>query len=211
MNLLNEVTAVSLSPVANANWRGQALSWLETHLPRPRVAHCIRVETMAVELAQRHGVDPLLAAQAGLMHDLAKYFTPDRLLSVARSAQLALDPMDEVEPHLIHADVSAVVAQRDLRVTQPEVLAAIANHTLGRPGMDALSCIVFLADTLEPGRGRSADLDHLRQLCHQDLAQAVYRTSDYTLAYLIAQGKAIHPRAVLTRNWFLSACRSSPS
>lgn len=178
-------------------------------MPQPRMAHCIRVEAMAVELAQRHGVDPLLAAQAGLMHDLAKYFTPDRLLAVARSAQLALEPIDETEPHLIHADVSAVVAQQDLGVTHPEVLAAIANHTLGRPGMDALSCIVFLADTLEPGRGRSADLEHLRQLCQQDLAQAVYRTCDYTLAYLMAQGKAIHPRAILTRNWFLSAYRSS--
>lgn len=200
---------MSLDPAATADWRRRTIAWLDTHMPRPRVAHCLRVEAMAVDLAQHHGLDPTLAAQAGLMHDLAKYFSSDTLLAIARSAQITLDPVVEAEPHLIHADVSAVVAQRDLGMTQPQVLAAIANHTLGRPDMDALSSIVFLADTLEPGRGCDPELDHLRQLCYQDLAQAVYRTCDRTLAKLIHQDKRIHPRVILTRNGFLSVCRFS--
>jgi predicted HD superfamily hydrolase involved in NAD metabolism len=197
---------MAISPICAGSdgWREQVLTWLETHVPRPRLAHSLRVEAMAIDLAQHYSLDLEQAAQAGLMHDLAKYFKAPTLLSMARGAGLPLDPVDEAHPHLLHADVSALVAQQDLGVNHPEVLAAIANHTLGRPAMAPLSCAVFLADTLEPGRGDSSDLNHLRQLSYRDLASAVYQTCDYTFSRLIAKGQPIHPRAVLTRNWFFA-------
>lgn len=184
------------------------LAWLDQHMPRPRVAHSLRVEAMAVDLAQHHGLNSVKAAQAGLMHDLAKYFPTDHLLAMAQTAGLEIDPVDEAYPHLLHAEVSALVAQEDLGMADPEVLAAIANHTLGRPAMAPLSCVVFLADTLEPGRGKGDDLKRLRRLSYQNLTQAVYETCDYTFTHLIHQSRPIHPRAVLTRNWFLAQHRS---
>lgn len=208
------LSATSPSPADTTalgqSWRGQVLPWLETQMPKPRLAHSLRVETMAVDLAQHHGLDPVKAAQAGLMHDLAKYFPAETLLSMAQQAGLTIDPVDEAHPHLLHADVSALAAQRDLGITDPEVLAAIANHTLGRPSMSPLSCVVFLADTLEPGRGKSDDLKRLRRLSYRHLHQAVYQTCDYTFAHLIEKAKPIHPRALHTRNWFLAHHRSQP-
>jgi len=162
---------------------------------------------MAVELARHHGINQSDAAQAGLMHDLAKYFKPDRLLALACDAGCSIDPVDEATPHLLHADVSALVAQQDFGIKNPAILDAIANHTLGRPAMGPLSCIVFLADSLEPGRGHTQPLNTLRSLCYQDLSTAVYKVCDATLNHLIKQGRPIHPRAVSTRNWFLTASR----
>jgi predicted HD superfamily hydrolase involved in NAD metabolism len=185
--------------------REQVLTWLKAQVPAPRLAHCLRVETMAVELASHHGVDLSDAAQAGLMHDLAKYFKPEELLSLACEAGLPIDPVDEAHPHLLHADVSALVARREFGVENREVLDAISNHTLGHPAMSSLSCIIFLADSLEPGRGQTEPLNHLRSLCYRDLSTAVYKTCDATLAHLMERGRPIHPRAVLTRNWFLTA------
>ena len=189
--------------------RQQVLTWLNSNVPSPRVAHSLRVEAMAIELAQHHGLDREQAAQAGLMHDLAKYFKPEALLAMARGAGLPIDPVDEANPHLLHADISALVARRQFGVDDAAILAAIANHTLGRPAMDDLSCIVFLADSLEPDRGQTPKLNHLRQLSDQNLAIAVYHTCDHTLAGLIDKGRTIHPRAVLTRNWFLASSRST--
>jgi predicted HD superfamily hydrolase involved in NAD metabolism len=185
--------------------REQVLTWLNTQVPAPRVAHCLRVEAMAVELARHYGINQSDAAQAGLMHDLAEYFKPDQLLTLACDAGCSIDPVDEATPHLLHADVSALVAQQDFGVNNPAVLDAIANHTLGRLAMGPLSCIVFLADSLEPGRGNTQHLNTLRSLCYQDLPRAVYKTCDATLNHLIQQGRPIHPRAVATRNWFLTA------
>ncbi|NJO78218.1 MAG: HD domain-containing protein [Cyanobacteria bacterium RM1_2_2] len=183
--------------------RQQVLNWLASNVPESRVKHVLRVEQMAVDLAALHNLDQSKAAQAGLMHDLAKYFKPQVLLQMAQAAALPLEQVDELNPHLLHADVGAIVAQQTFDVHDPEILAAIANHTLGQPGMSALSCVVFLADSLEPGRGSTPALEGLRQLSQQHLQQAVWMTCDYTLRHLIETGRLIHPRAVATRNWFV--------
>jgi predicted HD superfamily hydrolase involved in NAD metabolism len=185
--------------------RSQILTWLEAQVPPSRVQHVLGVEQMAIALAHAHSLDRKQAALAALLHDLAKYFKPQTLLNLATEAGLPLDPVDEANPHLLHADVGAIVAQREFGVTDADVLAAIANHTLGSPGMNALSCVVFLADTLEPGRGDTAELNHLRTISQQNLTKAVWMTCDYTFKYLLDSGRLIHPRALQTRNWFLQA------
>lgn len=193
--------------------RQQVLAWLNNNVPESRVEHVLRVEQMAKALARLHGLDPDKAAQAGLMHDLAKYFKPQRLLEIARAEAFPLDPIDELNPHLLHAEVGAIVARTQFGVHDPEILAAIANHTLGQPGMSKLSCVVFLADSLEPGRGDAPELKKLRQISQQDLNQAVWLTCDYSLNHLMDKHRLIHPRAVATRNWFLhhSRIRTAPS
>jgi predicted HD superfamily hydrolase involved in NAD metabolism len=187
----------------SATLRQQVLSWLANNVPESRIKHVLRVEQMAVDLASLHNVDQSQAAQAGLMHDLAKYFKPQVFLQMAEAAALPLDRVDQLNPHLLHAEVGVIVAQQTFGVQDPEVLAAIANHTLGKPGMSDLSCVVFLADSLEPGRGNSPALEGLRQLSQQQLRQAVWMTRDNTLKKLIETGRSIHPRALATRNWFL--------
>lgn len=183
--------------------RQQILDWLSQEVPPARLKHILGVEQMAMDLADCHDLDPTQAQLAGLMHDLAKYFHPQILLDMARTEGLTLDPILEHHPHLLHADVGAIVARDQFGVTDQAVLEAIAHHTLGQPHMSPLSCVVFLADTLEPSRGDTAELQALRQLSQQNLYQAVWQTCDYTLHDLIRTASPIHPRAVLTRNWAL--------
>jgi predicted HD superfamily hydrolase involved in NAD metabolism len=159
---------------------------------------------MAIELARHYQLDVDTAAQAGLMHDLAKYFKPQRLLELARAEGLPIDEVDIAAPHLLHADVSAMVARAEFGITDTEILQAIADHTLGRPKMSAMSCIVFLADTLEAGRGDTAALTSLRQLSYQNLHTAVWHTCDYSLEYLLSTRCLIHPRTIRTRNWAMT-------
>jgi len=188
--------------------RERILAWLADNVPPSRLNHILRVEEMAVELAKEHKLDVEKAATAGLMHDLAKYFKPPKLLEMARAEGLDIDPVSEATPHLLHADVSAIVARNTFGVKDEEVLQAIANHTLGRPGMSLLSCIVFLADSLEPGRGSTPELEVLRQISYQNLDQAVWLTCDYSLKFLLETHCLIHPRTIVTRNWFLQAVKN---
>jgi predicted HD superfamily hydrolase involved in NAD metabolism len=181
--------------------RHQVLAWLADNVPASRIQHILGVEQMAIELAGRYNLDVEKAAAAGLMHDLAKYFKPAQLLQMAKVEGLEIDPVDEANPHLLHADASAIVAREEFGVKDEEVLQAIANHTLGRPGMSPLSCIVFLADSLELGRGKTPELEALRQTAQQKLYQAVWLTCDYSFKYLLNTHLLIHPRMILTRNW----------
>ena len=183
--------------------REQVLAWLAANVPPQRIKHILGVEQMAIDLASHYQIDTRKAAIAGLMHDLAKYFKPQKLLEMAQIAGVEIDPVSAATPHLLHADVSAIVARDTFKVTDTEVLDAIANHTLGRPGMNELSCIVFLADTLEPGRGNTPDLEHLRKICYQNLDKALFQTCDYSLKFLLETHCLIHPRTIATRNWFL--------
>jgi predicted HD superfamily hydrolase involved in NAD metabolism len=183
--------------------REQVLAWLAENVPPSRVNHILRVEQMATELAVHYQQDVTKAAISGLMHDLAKYFPPQKLLSMARLEGLEVDEVMEAAPHLLHADVSAIIARDTFGVEDEEVLQAIANHTLGRPGMSLLSCIVFLADSLEPGRGDTPELENLRLVSRENIDRAVWKNCDYSLKFLIESHCLIHQRTIATRNWFL--------
>jgi predicted HD superfamily hydrolase involved in NAD metabolism len=183
--------------------RDRVLAWLAENVSAHRLQHILGVEQMCVELAHRHQVNPSKAAQAGLMHDLAKFFKPHRLLEMAKQNGIEIDSICAANPHLLHADVSAIVAREEFGVTDEEILEAIRNHTLGRPNMSSLSCIVFVADALEPNRGDRPELEAMRQISWQNIYKSVQQTCDYSLKYLLDSHKIIHPRVISTRNWAL--------
>ena len=183
--------------------RDRVLTWLADNVPASRIQHILGVEQMSVELARHYHIDVEKAAWAGLMHDLAKYFKPSVLLQMARDEGIEVDPVCEANPHLLHADVSAIVAKNKFDMQDEAVLEAIALHTLGRPGMSLLSCVVFIADSLEPGRGNTPELEALRQVSFSNLYKAVWLTGDYCLKFLLDSRCLIHPRTILTRNWAL--------
>lgn len=188
--------------------RDRILTWLEHHVPPARVQHILRVEQLCGELAKHHQLNIEKAKQAGLMHDLAKYFKPQQLLQIAQTEGLELDEILRAEPHLLHADVSAIVARDEFGVKDEEILEAIRNHTLGSPQMSQLSCLVYLADTLEPGRGTTPELEELRQTCFENLVAAVWQTGDYCLQHLVEHQRMIHPRTILTRNWAMQQTKA---
>ena len=181
--------------------RDRVLTWLENNVSARRIQHILGVEQTCIELARLHHIDEGRAAKAGLMHDLAKFFSPKKLLQIAEKNGVPLDRICTNHPHLLHAEVGAIVARQEFDIQDPEILAAIGNHTLGTPCMSDLSCVVFIADALEPSRGDSLELSKLRQLAKENLYKCVQQTSDYSLKYLIENQKIIHPRTILTRNW----------
>jgi predicted HD superfamily hydrolase involved in NAD metabolism len=183
--------------------RDQVISWLSENVSTHRLQHILGVEQMCIQLARHHQVDENQAAQAGLMHDLAKFFKPTQLLQIAAENGIEIDSVCGVNPHLLHADVSAIVAKNQFGVTDEDILDAIRNHTLGRPQMNDLSCIVFVADTLEPGRGDTPELEIMRQNSQENLHQSVQQTCDYSVKYLLDTRRTIHPRTIMTRNWAL--------
>lgn len=191
--------------------RDRVLAWLEKNVPPSRIEHILGVEQMSQELAAHYQLDGVKAAGAGLLHDLAKHFPPKQLLQMAIAEGVELDPILEANPHLLHADVSAIVARDEFGVRDPEILAAIRHHTLGTPNMSQLSCVVFLADTLEPGRGDTPELNQIRVVSRENLYQAVWLASDYALQHLLSQHRLIHPRTIMTRNWALLMAKENQS
>lgn len=195
----------------NLELRDRVLHWLAKNVPPARVRHILGVEQFAQDLAQHYQLDVTKAQTAGLMHDLAKYFPPTRLLSLARTEGLEIDEICATNPHLLHAEVSAILARDEFGIEDTETLAAIRNHTLGHPQMSPLSCVVFVADALEPSRGQTSELKSLREIAKQNIYTSVWKTSDYGLQYLLNKRCIIHPRTILTRNWAMQVSLHSGS
>ena len=77
--------------------------------------------------------------------------------------------------------------------------------------MSRLSCVVFIADALEPNRGDCPELSAMRQVAKENLYKCVQQTSDYSLKCLVSNQKIIHPRTILTRNWALIKAKEAAS
>ena len=58
--------------------RSQVLSWLSENVSAHRLEHILGVEELCLKLAKHHQIDVEKAANAGLFHDLAKFFPPKK-------------------------------------------------------------------------------------------------------------------------------------
>lgn len=189
------------------DWRKPVLDWLAQNVPPKRLEHILGVEQTAMDLAARFGSSSELAGRAGLLHDLAKYFTAEKLLAEAHRFGVEVDSIQAQSPHLLHADVSAKLATELFCEHDSTVLRAIANHTLGEPCMDLLSQVLYVADWIEPTR-RGNEVEVVRQASGHSLIEAVLVGCDQTILELIASRRLIHPRTVSTRNWAAEVFRT---
>lgn len=166
-----------------------------------RYAHCVRVARMSETLARIHGADPRKARTAGMLHDLARLYSADRLLRESAERGVPIDDYGREHPVVLHAPLSAQLARSMFGVTDSEVLSAIAKHTLGAGEMSVLDCILYLADGLEPGRDY-AERGELAALAQRDLGAAMRATIASSLRYLTQRRLPIAPQTAAAMRTF---------
>ena len=182
----------------------QAQAWLPMlfrALTAKRFSHTLAVAYTARHLARVHDLDVQKAEIAGLLHDCAKCLPLPEMQRLADEYRVTDDPSLRETDRLLHALVGARIAQRDYSMRDPEIIAAIANHTTGAPGMSRLDMAVFLADKIEPTRASYPDLDRVRMLAEFSLEKAMIVSIERTTAYVKGRGKALHPATLRTLEW----------
>ena len=166
---------------------------LRAHLDQEhRYAHSVRVARCADLLAQRHGLDAAKARTAGMLHDLARLYTPERLLHECAQRGMPIAPFERAHPMLLHARLGAVLAREEFGIRDGDVLSAIEKHTTGAGEMSGLDCAVYLADSLEPNR-RFAERAALWQAALHDLHAATRDVLLHSMHHYVDKGKPIAP------------------
>ena len=166
-----------------------------------RYAHCVRVARMSENFARAHGADAGKARLAGMLHDLARLYSAERLVRECEQRDMPIGAFERSNPIVLHAPLSARLAEELFGVDDPGVLSAIRKHTLGDAEMSALDCAVYLADALEPGRayeGRAETAD----LAMRDLAAGMRATIGSSLRYLTQRHLPIAPQTAAAMNTF---------
>ena len=157
---------------------------LQTMMNPRRFQHTLGVRHEAVRLADRHGVPIQRAALAGLLHDCAKGMSQKEMEKIARKHHLMPDEKMLSSGALMHGPVGAYLAEKQFGIEDEGVLAAIRNHTVGRPGMTELELCIFVADATEPNREDYEGLEAIRALAEKSLAAAALKSMQLTQAFL---------------------------
>ena len=160
-----------------------------------RYAHSVRVARLAGRLAAAHGEDARRARTAGLLHDLARLYSAERLVHECEARGMPIDAFERAAPIVLHARLGAELAREQFSITDEAILSAIAKHTVGAAVMSRLDAIVYLADGLEPGREfqERARLERLAFRSLEDAMVALIRSSS---AYLATKNLPIAPQTL---------------
>lgn len=186
------------------SYKNLSLQELEECLPafiKPeRMAHVLGCRDMALELAKRWGVDPEKAQRAALLHDITKALDGTPQLTLCRGLGILLDDFSINHPKTLHAFTGSLVAER-IFGEKSDVVQAIASHTTGKPGMNTLEQIIYIADMMEMTRTYPG-VEKLRSLAFSDLEAAVKLGISNTIEILKAREEDIHPDGQATLEWF---------
>ena len=148
--------------------------YLARNLSPKRFEHSYNVSKVAAELAELSGEDVFKAQTAALLHDCAKNMSGKELVKSCLKNAIKIKYFNEITenaPHLLHCCVSAHIAEKGFGIKDKDVLAAIENHTLGRPDMCVLEKIIFTADYASPDRKHN-HAAKVRRLAEKNLQEA---------------------------------------
>jgi predicted HD superfamily hydrolase involved in NAD metabolism len=175
-------------------------SYIEKHSSENRKNHIDGVLITADILAVRYGADRQKTKIAALCHDLYRGIKDDALNIYVKQLGLPKEYLDNA--NLSHAKIAAEMIKKDFGITDEDVLNAVRYHTTGRSGMSILEKVIFLADSIEPGRNYPG-VDEIRKVAETDLDQACLMCLERTIEYIKKKGYYLDPDTLDAREWFL--------
>lgn len=157
---------------------------------------------MAVSLACRWDLDPHKAMMAALFHDLAKPLDQQALQQVMeQNADFPLSDEDVDHPPIWHGLASAWLARTEYQVEDADVLEAIAMHPTGKPNLNPIGLVLYIADYLEPSRHFANIEAHRREFLGLEMEQAALAIARNKLNRLEESGKKAHSRTLKMIQW----------
>lgn len=178
--------------------REELVEKIKPHVSDKRWQHILRVETEAVALARRYGVDEVQAALAALVHDYAKNRPLEEMRAAAKEQGLP-DRYTSASGAILHGVIGASYIRDELHVQNEAILEAVRQHTIGGVEMSELSKVLFVADYIEAGRAFEG-VEEARRLAQSSLDEAVRYKIKMNMEYLVSKGAYIFPDAVEVYN-----------
>ena len=176
---------------------------LEKSLKPSRYQHSLGVAETAVFLAQRFGVDEERAQVAGLLHDCAREFRNEDLITEAEKRLIMVGNIERQMPLLLHAYVGSRLVTEKYGVSDHAIEQAIWRHTVGGAKMTKLDKIIWFADMIEPNRDYPG-VEELRSLAKTAaLDDMVLAGLTQSITFVLQKGGLIHPDTVIARNEIL--------
>lgn len=123
---------------------------IRSYIKASRFRHSLSVARLAYRLAKLHQLDAQKAYIAAILHDIAKGINnEDSLVLMKQFYPQYLG----IGSYSYHQFLGEIIVKRDFLILDEEILGAIKYHTTGRPNMNWLDKVVYVADKVDPTRG----------------------------------------------------------
>lgn len=171
--------------------REKALRIVREKLTERRYIHTIGVMETSILLAKKYGVDENKAELAAIFHDYAKFRDKEEMRNIILEQNM---PQDLLTHHdeLWHAPVGAYLVEKEVGITDKEVLEAIKCHTSGKINMTTLDKVLYVADYIEPGRDFPG-VEEVRESAESSLDIALIQAMKNTISYLLKRNQPVYP------------------
>ncbi len=162
---------------------------LQEKLSDYRYNHSLRVADISKELAKIYNIDEEEAYTAGLLHDIAKEFSPKDNQKIIEEEKLEKEISNIDNKRLIHGIIGAYYVKNKYNVNN-DIINAIMYHTTGRINMSNLEKIVFIADKIDPQK-KYPGIKEERKLAYKNLDKAVILCLENNIKKLQSENKQI--------------------
>lgn len=173
------------------------LDWLKKNLNKERYEHSLGTAECAKALAPKYNLDSEKAYVAGLLHDCAKCFSNEKLLSII-DEHLDIEEIEKMNYKTLHAPVSAYIARTEFGVKDEEILSSIRWHTIGKVNMSDFEKIIFLADKIETRTREDEHAEPIRKILKEEngLNKALLQCYKQTIKSLVDRNLTICPMTI---------------
>lgn len=170
----------------------QIIEILKENLNISRFNHSLEVAEEAISLARKYNVNEEDAFLAGVLHDCAKCFDPDKKIELCKKYNIELDEVMLSQIDLTHSFLGYFVARDDYKITDENILNSIKYHTTGKANMTDLEKIIYIADYIEPTRKPFEHQAKARELAYTNLDEAMYFILESTIHRNLQRNRLIH-------------------
>lgn len=176
--------------------------YIKKVLTNKRYIHTLGVISVAKKLAQINNADEKKAEIAALCHDIAKYISKEEAIKIMKENNIALTEGEQKTPDLWHSILGPIIAKKELKIDDKEILDAIRYHTTGKEDMSLLEKIIYIADMIEPSRVFEG-IEEIRELTMQDLDEGVILGLDFSIKFLLSKKVLIDINTIKARNYLI--------
>lgn len=173
---------------------------IQPFLSEKRFYHSECVAAEAEKLAIAYGADPEKAWIAGILHDIMKEEPPEQQLKRMDEFGIILTDLERDAQKLWHAVLGAAYLEKELHITDPDIIDPVLYHTTARADMTLPEKILFIADYISADR-QFEGVEELRRIAYDDLDRAVLLGCRETVQDLAQRYRAIHPNTMAAYNW----------
>ena len=162
---------------------------IKSMITEKRFNHSKLVAHLAYRLAKMHQLDYSKAYIAGIIHDIAKYYSPEESLALMK--KYYPDYVD-IGAYAYHQFLGEMVAKEMFNIIDIDILNAIKYHTTGRKEMSQIEKIIYASDKIEPSR--PYDSSDLIKAMEEDINSGFITVLDRNMEYLAKKNKTIDNR-----------------